>query len=90
MWRSARRINVRRSWALAKRVHADVVAERDALLDQLNWTLDQLADLRDELRTLKAAVRARQAAEIELNALYRQRAIQRAEAAERDPAAPLQ
>jgi len=89
MWHSARRINIRRSWELAKRVHADVVAERDALLDQLNWTLDQLADLRDELRTLKAAVRARQAAEIELNALYRQRAIQRAKAAERDPNARL-
>jgi len=39
---------------------------------------------------LKAVVLARQHAETELAALYRERAIQRARSAERDPAAPLQ
>jgi len=90
MWRSARRINVKRSWELAKRVHADVVAERDAILEELYWTQDQLRELTTELRELKAVVLARQHAETELAALYRERAIQRAQAAERDPAAPLQ
>jgi hypothetical protein len=84
------KINVRRSWELAKRVHADVVAERDALLEQLYWTQDQLRELTTELRELKVLVLARQHAEAELAALYRERAIQRAKAAERDPAAPLQ
>jgi hypothetical protein len=86
---NARRINVRRSWELAKRIHADVVAERDALLEQLYWTQDQLRDLTVELRGLKALVLARQHAEAELAALYRERVIQRAKAAERDPNARL-
>ena len=90
MWHSARRINIRRSWELAKRVHANVVAERDALLEQLYWTQNQLRELTIELRELKAVVLARQHAETELAALYRERAIQRARSAERDPAAPLQ
>ena len=89
MWHSARRINIRRSWELAKRVHANVVAERDALLEQLYWTQDQLRELTIELRELKAVVLARQHAEAELAALYRERAIQRAQAAERDPNAKL-
>ena len=41
------------------------------------------------LRELQATVRARQHAEAELAALYRERAIARARAAERDPALPL-
>ena len=89
MWHSARRINIRRSWELAKRVPADVVAERDALLEQLYWTQDQLRDLTVELRGLKAVVLARQHAEAELAALYRERAIQRARNAQRDAALPL-
>lgn len=90
MWNSAvRRINIHRSWALAKRIHADVVAERDALLEELYHTQDQLRELATELRELKVAVRARLNAETELAALYRERAIQRAKAAERDANTPL-
>jgi hypothetical protein len=53
---------------------------------------DVLADggARDALRELRAAVLARQQAEAELAALYRERAIIRARAAERDPTLPLQ
>jgi hypothetical protein len=66
------------------------VEERDELLKQLYWHQDQLRELIETLRELKAVVLARQHAETELAALYRERAIQRAQAAERDPAAPLQ
>jgi hypothetical protein len=61
--------------------------------------LCELADLRREidtlraelahLRELRAAVLARQKAEAELAELYRERAIARARAAERDPNIPL-
>ena len=49
----------------------------------------ELDACRAELEELRAAVLARQNAETELRELYRERAIQRARAAERDPAAPL-
>jgi hypothetical protein len=56
----------------------------------------ELADLRkefDQVRAdyaeLRSTVLARQDAEAELAALYRERAIARARAAERDPALPL-
>jgi len=45
-----------------------------------------IAGTSEALRELRAAVRARQRAEAELASLYRERAIQRARAAERDPA----
>ena len=61
---------------------------------RLGWELAQtrksLDEVREALRELQAAVLARQKAEAELAALYRERAIARARAAERDPAAPLQ
>jgi len=85
-----RRLSIARSWELAKRAYASVVEERDELLKQLYWHQDQLRELTETLRELKAVVLARQHAETELAALYRERAIQRAKAAERDPAAPLQ
>jgi hypothetical protein len=43
----------------------------------------------DHLRELRAAVLARQKTEQELAALYREREIQKARAAQRDPTAPL-
>ena len=52
-------------------------------------TRKSLDEVREALRELQAAVLARQKAEAE-PALYRERAIARARAAERDPAAPLQ
>ena len=58
--------------------------------------LCELADLRRELNAtraaldeLRAATLARQQAEAALAELYRERAIARARAAERDPALPL-
>jgi len=75
---------------LAKRAYASVLEERDELLKQLCWHQDQLRELTETLRELKAVVLARQHAVAELAALYRERAIQCAQAAERDPAAPLQ
>jgi hypothetical protein len=85
-----RKINFALSWQLAKRAYASLVEERDALREELYHTHDQLRELTAEVRQLKATVLARQHAEAELAALYRERAIQRAQAAERDPAAPLQ
>jgi hypothetical protein len=90
MWDGRRRLSIVRSWELAKRAYASVVEERDELLKQLYWHQNQLRELTETLRELKAIVLARQHAEAELAALYRERAIQRAKAAERDPAAPLQ
>jgi hypothetical protein len=87
---SGRRLSVARSWQRAREAFASLVAERDALLEETNWLLDQLREITMELRELKAVVLARQHAEAELAALYRERAIQRAQAVERDPAAPLQ
>jgi len=49
----------------------------------------EVAALRAELEALKAVVRARQHAEAELAALYREREIQRAQATERDLCQPL-
>jgi len=58
--------------------------------------LNELADLKRELDecraaldALRGAVRAREQAEAELANLYREREIHRAQAAERDFAAPL-
>ena len=61
-----------------------------ALKRQLAWTQQSVRELRDALRELRAAILARQRAEHELRELYRERAIARARAAERDPAARLQ
>jgi hypothetical protein len=66
-------------------------------LRDLHWKhLYEMADLRRELdetraalNELRAATLGRQHAEAELRGLYRERAIQRARAAERDPAAAL-
>ena len=51
--------------------------------------MQQLAELRDALAELRAAVLARHKADDALAALYRERAIARAQAAERDPNAML-
>ena len=64
-------------------MHSRHVAEVAALRREL----DEVRAAFDELRTVSLA---RQRAEVELRGLYRERAIVRARAAERDPAAPLQ
>ena len=78
------------------RVRAMFPKMRDELHDMYSKHLRELADLRRELDKaradldkLRAAVRARQQAQDELSGLYRARAIQQAQAAERDPNAAL-
>ena len=67
-----RKINFALSWQLAKRAYASLVEERDALREELYHTHDQLRELTAEVRQLKALVLARQHAETELAALYRE------------------
>jgi chromosome segregation ATPase len=96
MLRPARRIDPARSWQLAREQYAAVVSERDLLRRQLeitNWHLEltrqSLDEVRSALQELRAAVLARQKAEDALRELYRERAIARARASERDPNAML-
>jgi hypothetical protein len=63
--------------------------ERDALKRQLEWITRELREVSDALRELRMAVAARQKAEHALTERHRERAIARARAAERDPAAAL-
>jgi hypothetical protein len=85
MWHSGRRVDVARSWALARQQFAAVVAERDRLRWELAQTKQSLHECRSALAELRAAVLARQRAEHALAELYQERAIARARAAERDP-----
>ena len=82
MWHSGRRVDVARSWALARQQFAAVLAD-----------LAEVKRERDEVRAalaeLRAAVTARWEAEARLAELYRERAIARARAVERDPSAML-
>jgi len=82
MLRSARRVDIVRSWALAQQQFAAVIAE-----------LAEVKRERDEFRAalaeLRAAVSARWEAEARLAELYRERAIARARVVERDPNAML-
>ena len=65
------------------------MAARDAYAMQLEETLQELAALRAEFNELRAVVLARHHADQELASLYRERAIQRAKAVERDASTPL-
>src|SRR5262245_31363177 len=82
MLRNPRRTNVAASWQFARAQYAAVVAE-----------LAEVKRERDEFRAaliqLQAAVTARWEAEARLAELYRERAIARARAVERDPNAML-
>jgi hypothetical protein len=81
MQRSLCRIDVARGWELARCQYAAVINERDRLRQELEMTKQSLAEVRDAMAELRAAVLARQYAEAELASLYRERAIQRARAA---------
>jgi hypothetical protein len=81
-----------------------LVAENSSLKDRLSWAEHlhdvalselrearaQIIEMRDCLDNLRAARLDVQKAEQQLQALYRERAIARAKAIERDPAALLQ
>jgi chromosome segregation ATPase len=85
-----RKIDIARSWQHARAQFAALVAEHDALKRELAETKRERDEFRAAMRELQAAILARQQAEAELAGLYRERAIARARAAERDPAQPLQ
>jgi len=91
-WINGRRVVDLRAWHSAREERAALVAERDELKRerddlqrQLTWVLREVTELTASLRELRAAALARAQAHAELTALYRTRAIQQAEAAERDP-----
>ena len=95
MWNGRRRVDIR-AWHSVREEHAATVAERDmlraendTLKRQWDSLLRKLAGVTEELRALRAAVRVRQKAQAELDSLYRERDIERARAAERDPNAAL-
>jgi hypothetical protein len=91
-----RRIDIARSWQLARNQFAAVVTERNALAQELEHTQQSNSELRERnellsaLRQLQAAVQEREAAEVRFAHLHRELVIRRAEKATRDPAAPLQ
>src|SRR5262245_8395136 len=84
-----RRVDMIRSLQLARQAYDDVCEQRDAYKRELELTMQQLAELRDEVAELRAAVLAKHKADDALAKLYRERAITCAQAAERDPNAML-
>lgn len=78
-----RKVNIAVSWQRAKQQFAALTAERDELRRERD-------EYRARLHDLQVCVQERWAAEHRLADLYRERAIVRARAAERDPALPLQ
>ena len=90
MPRSLRRIDVAASWALARQQFVALTHERDALAAELAEVRRERDEFRACLRELQYAVQERWAAEQRVAELHRERAIARARAAERDPAARLQ
>jgi len=102
MWRNGRRVVVG-GWTLACRQFAALVTERDALKQELAeiralrlGEVERLVELQaqcdrylDRLTELSATIDARQQAERRCVEFYRERDIQRALLAPRDPGTPL-
>jgi hypothetical protein len=84
-----RRVVDVRLWHSAKEQFAALTAECEALRRDLANVRRQRDDAIDALQELRAVHVRVEAARGELAALYRERAIARAQAAERDPALPL-
>ena len=84
-----RRLDLRLSWARARAEMAACAAERDELRRELVDVKRERDDLLAALIELRAARAAVVQAQAELASLYRERAIARAHAAERDPTTPL-
>jgi hypothetical protein len=90
MWRRPHvRAGTARAWQFAREQFAALAGERDSLREDLARVREQRDEAIAMLDELRAAVRARHAAEVELAGLYRERELQRARAAARDPAQPL-
>ena len=66
--------------AHTREAYAAIVSERYALKRELAQTRQSLNEVRDAMRALRVAVLARQQAEAEVRALYREREIARAKA----------
>jgi hypothetical protein len=87
MWRRPHiRAGAPRAWQLAREQSASLAAERDSLRQDLRVVREQRDQALVLLEELCGAVRARHAAETELAGLYRERELQRARSAQRDPA----
>jgi hypothetical protein len=93
---SIRRISALESWKRARETYNALVNERDVLKQEykaLAWELDvlkaQLAEARALNREMRAATLARYEAWEELTGLYRERQLELARKAERDPSLPL-
>jgi len=85
-----RKIDISRTWQLARLTFAALKAKRDMFAEELERTQQCLSnmqrsntELRAALTELTDAVRRRWQAEAELADLYRQREIERAQKAER-------
>lgn len=96
MWINGRRCIIH-AWHSAREQFAALVAERDHLQGECDQLRRDLANVRrqrddaiDTLLELRAARARVEVAQAELQALYRERDIERAKRAERDPALPLQ
>ena len=85
--RNGRRVIVA-GWA-AREMFATVTAERDWLKQELAEVRHDRDELRARLVELLDAIRNRREAPAELASLYREREFERAQQAERDPAAAL-
>jgi len=88
MWRNGRRVIVA-GWGRARLAYAALVAENDALREDLRCVRQQRDDAVATLRQLQAAVLERHHADLHLRTLQRERDLVRAQAVERDPAQPL-
>jgi uncharacterized coiled-coil DUF342 family protein len=84
-----RKLDIAASWQRAREAFAALTSERDALARELAEIRRQRDEILATLRELQAAVQARWKAEEWVRELYRERDIQRAQRAERDPAMPL-
>jgi hypothetical protein len=91
-WQPLRRINIRESWRRARAQFAAVVAERDVLKQELEMferenemLRAQLAEVQASNRELRAANWARWEAWAEVARLHRERQIDLARKAERQP-----
>jgi hypothetical protein len=90
MWHDGRRrINLAASLSYAKQCFSALVLENTKLRSDLRNARQQRDEALGLLDELRAAVRARHAAEAELASLYRERELHRARSAQRDPAQPL-
>ena len=86
---NGRPVNMLLSLQLARQAYAAAVESCDAYKAELEWTLRQLDEIRAEFAELKAVVLERNKAQDYVAELHRERAIQRARTAERDPNAML-